>query len=141
MSEESKITPAGMGLTARQAEALQAITAFVGRHGVMPSRSQLAMSIGCNKTGAVQLITRLVERGEVSSLTPGGPLSGFGRGSVAVLLPPHIAAKLSDYCAQNGERVPAVVADAIVLHLDALAGPGDESAAVARAVQDMGGEA
>ena len=131
----------GMGMTDRQAKALKALTAFVGRHGVMPSRTQLAQALGCSKNNAVQLITRLTERGELNSLTPGGPLSGFGRGSVVVLLPPHLAAKLAAYCADHDERVAAVVADAIALHLDVLT-PVDESSAVARSSQDhLGGEA
>lgn len=142
MSQEPTIIASGMGLTERQAEALRAITAFVGRHGVMPSRSQLAVELGCNKNGAVQLVARLVERGEVLSLTPGGPISGFGHApGVVVIVPPHIAARLASFCAVHDERVSAVVIDAIALHLDALAGPCDESAVVARAVQDMGGEA
>lgn len=110
----------GMGLTPRMKAALDAITAHVGLHGVMPSRSTLAAAMGCSKNNAVQLINGLVERGELNSLTPGGALSGFGRDGVAVFVPAHLAALLAAFCAANSERIPAVVADAIALHLDQL---------------------
>lgn len=112
------LAPAGMGLTPRMKAALNAITEFVARHGAMPSRSLLAQSLGCNRNNANRLIASLVERGEVHSTAPGGPLAGFGSVGVAVLVPPHIAAQLASFCAGRDERVSAVVADAITLHLD-----------------------
>lgn len=117
-----------MGLTPRMKDALDAITRHVALHGVMPSRSSLASALGCNKTNAVRLIGSLIERGEVNSLTPGGPLSGFGRDGIAVLVPAHIAAPLAMYCADNSERIAAVVADAITLHLDQLDIPDEVQA-------------
>ncbi len=120
MSEIISIT--GMGLTERQRDALAAITEFAARHGVMPSRRQLATALGCNPNNANRLIAGLVERGMLNSISPGGMLSGFGSEGVAVFIPAHVAAALAAYCAANGERVPAVVADAVTLHLDAVAG-------------------
>src|SRR5882724_1509415 len=107
-----------MGLTTRMKDALEAITAHVALHGIMPSRSMLAAALGCHKNNANRLMASLVERGEVASLTPGGPLSGFGGGGVAVFIAPHLAARLAAFCAANSEKITAVVADAIVLHLD-----------------------
>lgn len=116
------ITPIGMGLTARQNEALQQIVAHVGRHGILPSRRMLAAELHCQPNNANRLMASLVERGELNAMTPGGPLTGFGRDGVAVFVPAHIAADLANYCAVHGEKVVAVVADAIALHLDHLAG-------------------
>jgi hypothetical protein len=111
-----------MGLTPRMAEALRAITGHVALHGVMPSRSTLAAALGCNKTNATRLMLALVERGELNSVTRGGPLAGFGREGVSVFVPAHVAAELAAFCVKNSEKITAVVADAIALHLDQLGG-------------------
>lgn len=95
---------AAVGLTEAQANALAAITAFVGRHGAMPSRTQLAAELGCGHNNAQQMITRLIERGHLSTATPGGLLAGFGRDGVLVSVPAHVAAR------------------AITLHLDQVEG-------------------
>jgi hypothetical protein len=86
----------------------------------MPSRRVLAGHLGCNANNANRLIHSLVERGELSSMTPGGPLTGFGAVGVAVFVPAHLAAQLAAFCAANDERLTAVVADAIALHVDQL---------------------
>lgn len=109
-----------MGLTKRMKDALEAITAHVAMHGSMPSRSSLAASLGCNRNNANRLMGALVERGEVNSVSTGGALSGFGQNGVAVFVPPHVAAHLAAFCLANSERISAVVADAITLHLDHL---------------------
>lgn len=110
----------GMGLTPRMKAALDAITLHVSLHGVMPSRSVLASAMGCSKNNAQRLIAGLVERDELNTVTRGGALSGFGGAGVAVFVPAHLAAALATFCAANAERIPAVVADAISLHLDQL---------------------
>ena len=114
--------PAGMGLTERQREALVMITAWVGNHGMMPSRRQLAAAMGCSPNNAVRLMHGLAERGELNSISPGGPLTGFGLGGVLVSVPPDVAAHLAQFCSLHGERLQNVVADAIALHLDQLGG-------------------
>lgn len=130
MSDETEtVIAAAVGLTVKQAAALDAITVFVGRHGVMPSRRQLAAELGCGVDNAQQLITRLIERRHLSTLTAGGQLSGFGQDGVAVFVPAHLAAQLAAFCAARSERVTAVVADAIALHLDQLEALADEDAA------------
>ncbi len=111
-----------MGLTPRMADALQAVTEHVAMHGVMPSRSSLAAKLGCNKTDANRLMLALVERGLLSNVSLGGPLSGFGREGVCVFVPAHVAADLARFCVDNSENVSSVVADAIVLHLDQFGG-------------------
>jgi len=55
-------------------------------------------------------------------VTRGGPLAGFGRDGVSVFVPAHVAAELAAFCVKNSEKVAAVVADAITLHLDQLGG-------------------
>lgn len=112
-----------IGLTARMKVALEAITSHVAMHGVMPSRSSLAATLGCGKNNANRLMQSLVERGEVNSVSTGGALSGFGRDGVAIFVPSHIAAQLAAYCLTDSERVGDVVADAILLHLDQVATP------------------
>ncbi|MGC2780701.1 MAG: hypothetical protein WA418_34200, partial [Bradyrhizobium sp.] len=77
------VIPLSVGLTPRMAEALRAITEHVALHGVMPSRRLLAAKLGRNPNNANRLIHALIERGELSAMTPGGPLSGFGHQGVA----------------------------------------------------------
>ena len=123
MSDASDtVAPAGMGLTERQREALVFITAYVGRHGIMPSRRTLAAEMGCSRNNAVRLMHGLAERGELNSLSPGGPVTGFGCGGVLVSVPPDVAAHLAQFCSLRGERLQNVVADAITIHLDELGG-------------------
>src|SRR4051794_30899824 len=102
-----------MDLTPRMAECLRAITEHVARHGAVPSRRILAGLLGCNATNATRLAHALIERGELSSMTTGGPLSGFGRDGVAVFVPAHVAATLAAFCVARSEKLTAVVADAI----------------------------
>lgn len=116
--ENMNIQHPAFGLTKRMREALEAITAHVAAHGVMPSRSSLAACLGCNRNNANRLMGALVERGEVNSVSTGGALAGFGRDGVAVFVPSHIAAQLAAFCLSNSERISAVVADAITLHID-----------------------
>jgi hypothetical protein len=134
LSDDNIIT-AGMGLTPRMRDALAAITEHVALHGVMPSRRLLAERLGCTPTNSQRLIYSLIERGELSSLTPGGLLTGFGNQGVSVVVPAHVAASLAAFCLAQGERLSAVVADAIALHVDQLsegvAEAGDEIAEVA----------
>lgn len=107
-----------IGLTARMKDALEAITAHVAMHGAMPSRRSLAAALDCTANNANRLIGSLVERGEVNSVSTGGALSGFGREGVSVFVPAQVAAQLAAFCLANSERISAVVADAITLHLD-----------------------
>lgn len=136
----------GMGLTQRMVDALAAITEYVGRHGVMPSRRTLAVAMGCSPNNANRLMQRLVERGELSTVTQGGMLAGFGREGVLISVRPHIAARLAAFCAANGEKVTAVADDAIELHLDLLQGdfatavPCGDGVALVPLVQDEEGE-
>jgi hypothetical protein len=109
---------APIGLTKRMKAALEAITSRVAMHGAMPSRSMLAQALGCNRNNANRLMGSLVERGEVNSVSTGGALSGFGRDGIAIFVPAHVAAHLAAFCLVNQERISAVVADAITLHLD-----------------------
>lgn len=115
-----------MGLTPRMKAALEAITVHVSLHGVMPSRRSLAIALNCKPNNANRLMGSLIERGEINSLTPGGALTGFGRDGVAVFIPAHMAAQLASFCAANSEKITAVVADAIALHLDQLGGAVDD---------------
>ncbi len=116
------VIPSGICLTPRMAEALRAITEHVALHGVMPSRRLLAAKLGCNPNNANRLIHSLIERGELSAMTPGGPLSGFGHQGVAVFVPAHVAATLAAFCLAHGEKLTAVTADAITLHIDQVEG-------------------
>ena len=127
MSETLDIAPPrGMGLTERQRQALATITALAAATGRMPSRSELATAMGCNKNNANRLIECLVERGELAASDPHGPLAGFGDKAgghaIAVYVPREIVQALATYCANTGERVAAVASDAITLHLDQVGG-------------------
>ena len=112
----------GMGITSRMRDALHAITEHVALHGAMPSRRTLAAALRCNPTNATRLMHALIERGELNNMTAGGPLTGFGRDGVAVFVPAHVAASLATFCVAHSEKITAVVADAIALHIDLLGG-------------------
>lgn len=112
------LAPAGMGLTQRMRDTLDAITAFVARHGQMPSRRTLAVAMDTSLNNSTRLTMSLIERGELNTATPGGVLTGFGSEGVAVFIPAHLASQLAAFCAEHSEKITAVVADAIVLHLD-----------------------
>lgn len=116
------LAPPGMGLTARMRATLDAITAYVARHGVMPSRRTLAAAMETSLNNSTRLTMSLIERGELNTATPGGVLTGFGSEGVAVFIPAHLASQLAAFCANNSERVTAVVADAVALHLDQMGG-------------------
>lgn len=122
MSEQFSGYVPAMGLTQRMKDALDAVTKHVALHGSMPSRRQLASEIGCNPNNAQRLIKSLIERGELNSMTAGGPLTGFGHSGIAVFVPHHLMSHLADFCASRGETIQSVVADAIALHLDELDG-------------------
>ncbi|MGY3527716.1 ABC transporter permease [Bradyrhizobium sp. USDA 4452] len=108
----------GMGLTRRMVDALAAITEFVGRHGAMPSRRTLAEAMRCSPNNANRLMQGLVERGELSTVSQGGPLAGFGREGVLISVRPHTAARLAAFALATGDRMTAVADDAINLHID-----------------------
>jgi DNA-binding transcriptional MocR family regulator len=108
-----------IGLTATMKDALDVIVGFIGRHGVAPSLEILAAELGCGKSNAQRVVDRLHERGAITR-SPRG-LIALGSGGVSVVVPADLAAKLAAYCAAQGEPVSAVVADALLLHLDALA--------------------
>lgn len=111
----------GMGLTARQKQALDAITQHVAAHGVMPSLSSLAAAVGVNKTSAARLVAGLVTRDAISVDAETGAIFGFGRGgrgSIAVTVPPHLAAQLASFSIAQGDSVLSIATDAVALHLD-----------------------
>ncbi|MGX1353496.1 DNA-binding transcriptional MocR family regulator [Bradyrhizobium elkanii] len=112
----------GMGLTRRMVDALTAITEFVGRHGAMPSRRTLADAMGCSPNNANRLMQGLVERGELSTVTQGGMLAGFGREGVLISVRPNTAARLAAFSVATRDKVTAIADDAINLHLDMLEG-------------------
>src|SRR5262249_10653035 len=110
-----------MGLTAQMKRAFEGIMAFVGRHGAAPSLQSIADEVGVNKSKAASLVKSLHERGYVTCSGRGS--IALGTGGVSIVVPAEIAAKLAQFCAAKDERVSAVVADAIALHLDQLEGP------------------
>jgi hypothetical protein len=108
-----------IGLTAAMKDALDVIVGFIGRHGAAPSLELLAAELGCGKSNAQRLVDSLHERGAITRSARG--LIALGSGGVSVVVPADVAARLAVYCAAHGEPLAAVVADALLLHLDALA--------------------
>jgi hypothetical protein len=51
---------------------------------------------------------------------------------VAVFIPSHIAAQLAAFCLENSERIAAVVADAVALHLDQMESRSGAALALAK---------
>lgn len=88
---------AGMGLAAKQKAELDAVVLhvelYVAMHGAMPSIMWLAERFGCDRKYAWQMRAVLYRMGGI---------------------------RFVRYSAASGERVPAVVADAIAPHLDAV---------------------
>lgn len=109
-----------IGLTPRMRAAYDSVLAFVARHGVTPSLIQLEDEMRCAHGNASRLMGCLVERGHLHR-RKGGEL-GIGGGQVSVTIPPHLAARVAEHCIKEGERFDDVIADAVTLHLDALAG-------------------
>jgi len=107
-----------MGLTEQMKLVFDAIVGFVGRHGATPSLESLAGELGCGKSNAERFVAALHERGHITRSARGA--IALGSGGVSVVIPADIAAKLAQFCAKNNECISAVVADAVVLHLDSL---------------------
>src|SRR4051812_14570310 len=105
-----------LGITATQQRTLEAILAYVALYGAVPSLATLANTLQCQRSNVSRTIARLVERKRLSRM-PDGSLA-IGAGGVMVNVPRGTAAKLAAFCAQRGEQVSAVVADAITLHID-----------------------
>lgn len=109
-----------MGLTQRQAECPDFITGHILLAGESPTQAEIADGIGTASMGHVQQLLRaLKERGFLAwqpgkprsiTLTRGGPIS----------LAPELLIQLDAFCAERGEDRDAVVADALVIHLDQL---------------------
>src|SRR5262245_3095625 len=109
-----------VGLTEHQKRAFDAIMSFVALHGAVPSIEALARLLECSKTNAWQMVDALHERGYIQRSVRG--MIALGSGGVSVVVPAHVAAKLAAFRRGHDEHLSAVVADAISLHLDALAG-------------------
>lgn len=105
-----------MGLTQEMKRTIDAIVGFVGRTGATPSLDSLATEMGVSKSSAERHVASLHERGHITRSARGA--IGFGSGGVSVVVPADVAARLAQFCAGNNERLSAVVADAVSLHLD-----------------------
>lgn len=56
---------AKLGISKRQQQALEAIAGYIEEHGTAPSYTEIAEMIGCNKSGAHDIVMRLVARGRI----------------------------------------------------------------------------
>lgn len=142
------MTMTGMGLTPRQAECLTAIRSYIAKHGYSPSYADLQQALGCaSKSNVVVILRGLQARGHVQwtpyatrslRLTTPCPLPDppprAGEGAEhseaggGALLPPDLQERLTRFCAARGEAEHDVIADAVLLHLDALESDGVEDA-------------
>lgn len=118
----------GFGITARQADALHFIRAFHAQNGKYPSFSEIADGIGVKSRSTVtQLLKGLQERGRIRRLPRRVRAIKIIDHTVPGALPAAVQAQLNDYCEAFDEKPADVIADAVTLHLDALAAePGGE---------------
>ena len=109
-----------VGLTPRQLETYQAISALMIDLGRAPSVREVGKALGlATHSAAHGLMVQLRERGWVTwtdgrectlRLTPRAP--------DAFRLPDAVKARLEAHCAETGDTPESVIADAISLHLD-----------------------
>jgi SOS-response transcriptional repressor LexA len=116
-----------IGLTPRQDDLLRFLCSYHEQHGVMPTYREACKAIGVNSRSSVNgWLNGLEQRGYIRRLKyqPRAieilikpklttPLGGD-------LLPADIQARLSAFCARNGERPVDVLHDAVLLHIDTL---------------------
>jgi SOS-response transcriptional repressor LexA len=55
-----------LGLTQRQAEALEFLRAFFAERGYSPSYAEIGRACGCNLSGVQRIVQALEDRGHVS---------------------------------------------------------------------------
>lgn len=108
------------GLTARQAQALLFIAGAIETGGLSPTLREIGAHLGLKgKSGVHALLINLRDRGRITwqpRRTRSILIAAAG-----YTLPRGLQIALDCFCIANEERAGDVVADAVMLHLDALA--------------------
>lgn len=112
-----------MGLTQRQGDVLAFVRAYVASKGRPPALREIAAGIGIRSIGRIhELLCALETRGHIKTLAgKTRSLVLISRSPDSFVLPPNVQAELDRFCTTTGEQQAAVVADAVMLHLDELA--------------------
>lgn len=106
------------GLTELETRALTAISAGLSV-GQCPTRAELADLLGIgNKSNAQRLIESLINKGHLVRLRYRAKGLALASGGGTPELSAPVAAALADFCTRRGEAPDAVIADAIMLHID-----------------------
>lgn len=118
-----------VGLTHRQHQCFMAADAYIREHKCSPSMEDLRVALNLSSRGyVVRLVAALQERGYVTVMPNKGRSLAIVRDEPQYELPPAIEDALRAHCKATGDDPADVVADAVSLHLDALAGPHAECA-------------
>lgn len=127
------------GLTKRQHDALDIIEEYIERERQSPSFEDIKNALGiASKSSVVRLVRALKDRGMIDFLphrarsivvlvsdpAPAKPAcpAPVSKDAAAtwVALPQHLYARLARFCVERDEKIDAVLADAVELHLDDL---------------------
>lgn len=102
-----------------EAFALRVITAELTA-GRSPTLQELASLMGRKSKGQVhELVTALVHKGHLMRMRGRARALALPDAGEPIALQPAVAAALDDFCRRRGEAAGAVIADAIMLHIDA----------------------
>lgn len=113
-----------MGLTRRQADCLAIIRAYIAEHGCSPSYAELMGALGCrSKSTVARLLDGLKVRGHVDWTPRVERTLTLVERRAPSSLSPDLQNRLACFCAEHGEEVEDVIADAVLLHLDAFDTP------------------
>lgn len=117
------------GLTKRQQQALDALRYFKGTRERMPSVRELREIIGGSVNSVHWLLTKLEQRGAIMRLPRQAGAIALVDAAAGFHLPPALQRRLAGYCAEHGEDMAAVVADAVDAFLDDMGPKISEDAA------------
>jgi len=112
-----------LGLTPQMKSVLDCIIRYTAARGYSPTFQEIADALGIRAKSAVhRRVHALKERGYID-LVPdkNRSIAVLTNVSEAFTLPPATLNKLHKFCLATGENPAAVVADAVLLHLDELA--------------------
>jgi SOS-response transcriptional repressor LexA len=118
------MTAAAFGLTRRQSELLAFIESYIAREGQAPTVRECAKAIGNSSNSKTHwLLVQLKARGAIDFMPfRARSIIVVAKREGPLVVPTHIHARLARFCAEHDENIYAVLADAVVLHLDALEG-------------------
>jgi SOS-response transcriptional repressor LexA len=111
-----------MGLTPQQARCLDAIVAHLDAHGMSPTIEEIRVATGIKSKSTIHRQLRGLRDRSRITWSAGKPRSILVLASAQIVLPIRLRAELARFCEKHHEVPEHVVADALTIHLDQLAG-------------------